>query len=272
MREKDIDMAEREAVCPADRNALYEKHGYSAAIRSGDLLFVSGQVGSRADGSPEPDFEAQVAQAFANLEATLAAAGCTFDDIIDVTTFHTDPEKQMPAVMAVKTAQFPQTPYPNWTAVGVTWLSGFEFEIKVTARIPARASASVSRRNPPTMWDMASLGYSHISVAEPGRLAFLSGQIAAAPGVDDVPHDLTAQARIATASLAAALDELEATAHDIVMVRVYVVNATTEAFGQVLVPLRALFADAKPSITTIGVQALYRPEIRVEIEMVVRLP
>lgn len=91
-------MAEREAVCPADRNALYEKHGYSAAIRSGDLLFVSGQVGSRADGSPEPDFEAQVAQAFANLEATLAAAGCTFDDIIDVTTFHTDPEKQMPAV------------------------------------------------------------------------------------------------------------------------------------------------------------------------------
>ena len=36
-------------------------------------------VGSRPDGSPEPDFEAQVRQAFANLEATLAAAGCTFD-------------------------------------------------------------------------------------------------------------------------------------------------------------------------------------------------
>ncbi|WP_242138783.1 Rid family hydrolase [Sphingomonas sp. TREG-RG-20F-R18-01] len=265
-------MFKREAVFPVGRHALYEKNGYSAAIRSGDLLFVSGQVGSRADGSPEPDFEAQVRQAFANLEATLAAAGCTFDDMIDVTTFHTDPEAQMDAVMAVKTEKLSHTPYPNWTAIGATWLAGFDFEIKVTARIPSRASASVSRRNPPTMWDMASLGYSHISVAEPGRLAFLSGQIAAAPGIDAVPDDLAEQATIATSSLAAALKELEATAHDIVMVRVYVVNATTEAFGQALVPLRALFGDAMPSITTIGVQALYRPEIKVEIEMVVRLP
>ncbi|MQK28810.1 RidA family protein, partial [Escherichia coli] len=27
---------------------------------------------------------------------------------------------------------------PNWTAVGVTWLAGFDFEIKVIARIPAQ--------------------------------------------------------------------------------------------------------------------------------------
>ncbi|MGR7528883.1 RidA family protein, partial [Klebsiella aerogenes] len=25
---------------------------------------------------------------------------------------------------------------PNWTAVGVNWLAGFDFEIKVIARIP----------------------------------------------------------------------------------------------------------------------------------------
>jgi enamine deaminase RidA (YjgF/YER057c/UK114 family) len=265
-------MAKREAVFPADRHGLYEKHGYSAAVRSGDLLFVSGQVGSRADGLPEPDFEAQVRQAFANLEATLAAGGCTFDDIIDLTSFHTDPETQMGAVMAVKKEKFPQAPYPNWTAVGVNWLSGFDFEIKVTARIPSRTSVGVSRRNPPTMWDMASLGYSHISVAEPGRLAFLSGQIAAAPGNEPVPDDLAGQAKLATASLAAALKDLEASAHDIVMLRVYVVNATIEAFGQALTPLRELFGDAMPSITTVGVQALYKPEIKVEIEMVVRLP
>ncbi|EGT4322370.1 RidA family protein, partial [Cronobacter sakazakii] len=87
-------MTSREPIFPANRHALYEEHGYSAAIRSGDLLFVSGQVGSRADGTPEPDFEAQVRLAFENLRATLAAAGCTFDDLVDVTTFHTDPERQ----------------------------------------------------------------------------------------------------------------------------------------------------------------------------------
>ncbi len=37
-------MTQRIAVFPADRHSLYEEHGYSAAIRSGDLLFVSGQV------------------------------------------------------------------------------------------------------------------------------------------------------------------------------------------------------------------------------------
>ncbi len=53
-------MHPRDPVFPANRHALYEEHGYSAAIRSGDLLFVSGQVGSRSDGTPEPHFPAQV--------------------------------------------------------------------------------------------------------------------------------------------------------------------------------------------------------------------
>lgn len=130
-------MLQREPIFPANRHALYEAHGYSAAMRSGDLLFVSGQVGSRADGSPEPDFAAQVQLAFDNLRATLAAAGCTFDDLIDVTTFHTDPENQFATIMNVKEAIFTQPPYPNWTALGVTWLAGFDFEIKVIARIPS---------------------------------------------------------------------------------------------------------------------------------------
>jgi enamine deaminase RidA (YjgF/YER057c/UK114 family) len=129
-------MAQRDTVFPAGRNDLYATHRYSAAIRSGDLLFVSGQVGSRGDGSPEPDFEAQVRLAFANLEATLKAGGCGLDDIVDLTSFHTDPETQFDTVLAVKDEVFPAAPYPNWTAIGVTWLAGFDFEIKVIARIP----------------------------------------------------------------------------------------------------------------------------------------
>lgn len=129
-------MPQRDAVFPAGRHALYENHAYSAAIRSGDLLFVSGQVGSRADGSPEPDFEAQVRLAFANLDATLKAGGCGLDDIVDVTSFHTDPQNQFATIMAVKNEVFPRAPYPNWTAIGVNWLAGFDFEIKVIARIP----------------------------------------------------------------------------------------------------------------------------------------
>lgn len=129
-------MTQRQAVFPADRHALYDLHQYSAAIRSGDLLFVSGQVGSRADGSPEPVFEDQVRRAFANLRAVLAAAGCGLEDVVDVTTFHTDPQAQLETVMKVRAEEIGAAPYPNWTAVGVTWLAGFDFEIKVIARIP----------------------------------------------------------------------------------------------------------------------------------------
>lgn len=131
-------MSQRNAIFPASpaRHALYDAHGYSPAVRAGDLLFVSGQVGSREDGSPEETYIAQVERAFDNLRAVLAAAGCSFDDVIDVTTFHTDPDAQFTELMAVKQRVFPSAPFPTWTAVGVTWLAGFDFEIKVVARIP----------------------------------------------------------------------------------------------------------------------------------------
>jgi enamine deaminase RidA (YjgF/YER057c/UK114 family) len=134
-------LAKRDVVFPEGRQALYEQNRYSAAVRSGDLLFVSGQVGSREDGSPEPMFERQVQLAFDNLAAVLAAAGCTFDDIVDVTTFHTDPPTQIATVAAIRLKAVGEPPYPNWTAVGVNWLAGFDFEIKVIARIPSGAAA-----------------------------------------------------------------------------------------------------------------------------------
>ena len=130
-------ISKRNAVFPANRHALYDLHKYSPAIRSGDLLFVSGQVGSRADGTPEPVFEDQVRKAFANLRDVLAAAGCTFDDVVDVTSFHTDPQAQFETVLKVRDEEIGAPPYPSWTAIGVNWLAGFDFEIKVIARIPA---------------------------------------------------------------------------------------------------------------------------------------
>jgi enamine deaminase RidA (YjgF/YER057c/UK114 family) len=132
----EIVMTLRQAVFPAQRQALYDKYKYSAAIRSGDLLFVSGQVGSHEDGSPEPDFERQVELAFQNLAAVLEAAGASFADIVDVTTFHTDPETQLDTFLKVRDKYLGEPPYPNITAVGVNWLAGFDFEIKVIARLP----------------------------------------------------------------------------------------------------------------------------------------
>jgi enamine deaminase RidA (YjgF/YER057c/UK114 family) len=57
-------MTTRDVVTPPERHALYELHRYSPAIRANGLLFVSGQVGSQPDGSPEPELDDQVRLAF----------------------------------------------------------------------------------------------------------------------------------------------------------------------------------------------------------------
>ncbi len=129
-------MTPRDVVFPAGRQALYERNRYSPAIRSNGFLFVSGQVGSREDGSPEPDFETQVRRAFDNLNAVLAAAGCSFDDVIDVTVFMVDPETNFEKVWAIVPEYWGEAPHPTLTGIGVTWLYGFQFEIKVIAKLP----------------------------------------------------------------------------------------------------------------------------------------
>lgn len=64
---------------------------YSQAIRADGMLYTSGQIaldphsGEMADG-----FDAQARQVLSNLSAVLAAAGCTFSDVVKATIFVTD--------------------------------------------------------------------------------------------------------------------------------------------------------------------------------------
>lgn len=128
--------SKRDVVFPADRHALYALHRYSPAIRSNGFMFVSGQVGSRNDGSPEPDLETQVSLAFANLNSILAEAGCSFDDVVDTTIFMLDPDSKFETIWKVAAEYWGEAPYSTATAIGVTWLSGFDFEIKVIVKLP----------------------------------------------------------------------------------------------------------------------------------------
>ncbi len=124
-----------DVVFPAGRQALYEQNRYSPAVKSGGFLFVSGQVGSREDGSPAPELEQEIRLAFDNLSEVLTAAGCTFADVVDVTVYLLDPETTLDTVWKVLPDYWGDAPWPTLTGVGVTWLYGFRFEIKVIARL-----------------------------------------------------------------------------------------------------------------------------------------
>jgi enamine deaminase RidA (YjgF/YER057c/UK114 family) len=134
-------MAKRDAVFPQNPHALYAEHRYSPAVRANGLLFVSGQVGARPDGSPEPDIEAQMRLAFENLLAILEAAGCTFDDVVDATLYLVDPDRDFATLLKVMPDYWGGPPYPALTGLGINWLSGFRFEIKVVARLPEGEAA-----------------------------------------------------------------------------------------------------------------------------------
>ncbi|HEY1128037.1 MAG TPA: RidA family protein [Roseateles sp.] len=65
---------------------------YRHAVCHGDLVFVSGQLGARPDGThtAELPFEDQVRQALANLRAALASSGADLDSVVKLTAYIVD--------------------------------------------------------------------------------------------------------------------------------------------------------------------------------------
>lgn len=109
--------------------------GFSQAVRVGDLIFLSGAIPTDPDGNLlfEGDIRGQTRQTFENMKAVLAAAGLTLEDLIEMTSYHTD-IADLDTMNEVK-AEYLKTNLPAWTAVGVTGLAlpGQMLEIKAIA-------------------------------------------------------------------------------------------------------------------------------------------
>jgi enamine deaminase RidA (YjgF/YER057c/UK114 family) len=130
----------------------------------------------------------------------------------------------------------------------------------------------ITRVNPPTLPNAAELGYSQISIVAPGRMAYVSGQVAWRPGGEPVPTSLAEQMQCVAINAKAALDAVGASPHDVVIARVYVVDLTPERLEALMPPFLATFEGAQPCVTGIGVAALAAPDLQIELELVVRLP
>ncbi|MGE0484488.1 MAG: RidA family protein [Gammaproteobacteria bacterium] len=131
---------------------------------------------------------------------------------------------------------------------------------------------AITRLNPPTLPDAGNVGYSQISIVEPGRMAYVSGQVALPPDGSPVPPDLLGQTRVVVRNLQAALDALGADVRDIAIMRIFVVDLTPEALAESFPVVLEMLAGAQPSITGVGVAALADPAFRIEVELTVRVP
>jgi enamine deaminase RidA (YjgF/YER057c/UK114 family) len=126
----------RPIAAPAFAHYSEEWH-FSPAIDTGDFVFFSGQTGCRPDNSVSFDPEQQFRDMFGFLLANLAAAGLTFDDVVEMTTYHVELRKHLPTFENVMREHI-RTPYPAWTAIGVTELitEGTLVEIRIIAKRP----------------------------------------------------------------------------------------------------------------------------------------
>lgn len=127
---------------------------------------------------------------------------------------------------------------------------------------------TITRLNPPSLPGASALVYAQISIAEPGRMAFVSGQVA---GAEAVENGFDARAADVMAKAGAALAALEATPADIVMARLYVVGPDAARLGTAVERFNAFCEGATPSLTGIGVAALAGPGLLIEMELQARL-
>ena len=126
----------KNVVTPKGMENFYDRFHFAPAIRDRDRLYCSGVIGIGADGKAPADPEAQFVQAFESLKSVLSAAGVSFADVIDVTTFHVGLQANMRTFTKVKD-RYLTAAYPAWTAIGVSELAfpGALVEIKVIARL-----------------------------------------------------------------------------------------------------------------------------------------
>lgn len=132
-------MTDRQDIIPDGLEAQYEKLQFAPAVRVGDTLHISGVIGTGPDGKAADDPAAQFTQAFANLSHVLAAAGCGFDDVVEMTTFHVGLQQHMRDFLRAKRAAMGGPPHPAWTAIGIVELAvpGGLVEIRATAAVPS---------------------------------------------------------------------------------------------------------------------------------------
>jgi len=124
----------------------------------------------------------------------------------------------------------------------------------------------VTKINPGSMPDAGAMGYSQITTSEPGRLVYISGQVAWSADDAPVPSELGTQTERVLENIRAALTELTASPSDVTSIRIYVVDLDPKKLEVIAGPVAAFFGGQAPCVTGIGVTSLASPELLIEIE------
>ena len=106
---------------------------FSSAVRVGDVVYLSGQIGIGPDGKLPDTFEGQAKQTMENVGAALKARGLGFGDVFKCTVMIAD-MKNWPAFNGVYVPYFPKGKLPARSAFGANGLAlGAALELECLA-------------------------------------------------------------------------------------------------------------------------------------------
>ena len=128
-------MPTREDITPPDMQNIRQRFGYSPGVKVGSMLYIAGQVGRDTELNVIEGKEAQFAQAFENVKKVLTEAGATFDNVVEMVTYHTD-MRDLQLFIEVKNRYLTNPDrLPTWTGIATHALAmpGLFVEIKCTA-------------------------------------------------------------------------------------------------------------------------------------------
>ncbi|HEY0411697.1 MAG TPA: RidA family protein [Allosphingosinicella sp.] len=247
------------AFAAAATPAAAQPYPFSEAVRAGDILYLSGQIGV-APGTAKPvsgGVTAETRQAMDNIGATLRRHGLGYGHLVRCMVMLTD-MTQWPELNRVYASYFPDGRYPARSAIGASTLAlGAQVEIECTARVPAAPRAI----NPGT-----PLG-PYSQAVSTGGLVYISGVIAYdADRKQFAEATIDAQMRQVFANLDSVLAGAGVRREDIVKTTLFLrdpkdMPAANAAYA-------AYFSGAKPARTSVPGADWGRPEILVEIEAV----
>lgn len=107
---------------------------FSAAVRVGDIVYLSGQIGIGADGKLPPEFTAQAQLTMTNVAAALKQAGLSFDDVFKCTVMLAD-MSHWEDFNRVYVGYFKAGQLPARSAIGANGLArGAQVELECLAR------------------------------------------------------------------------------------------------------------------------------------------
>jgi enamine deaminase RidA (YjgF/YER057c/UK114 family) len=255
-------MATHRRINVSSGRSLEATAHYSRAVRVGDTVLQAGTtaIDRQGDVRGVGDIVKQVETIMAIAEWSMGKAGGRLDDVVRSRIYVTDMAVADQAARAI--AQRFRNARPASTLVEVRGLARPEqlIEIELDA---VDGAASTARRigSGRAIEDQ----YAYSRAVRVGDRVFISGSTALTPrGTIDGPGDMYRQTRSTLDTIFAALAEAGGTPADLVYTKSFFSDLTKTA-DYTRAWLEA-FGDLRPTSTTLGIPALLRPEMLIEIE------